>query len=363
MPTPTTQELLQQAENFLDEIADQIATIEPDRNQASAMLEAVTPVRNDLADFLAILQQLINRLIEYQNAFYEPALATPTQKRATLALYGICLEAVPEISLGNGWDNDERVNQAYLAVYNIIKALEHTMYADSDTLGAILQFIQTFGGTRLRIIAGGPCSGAAAITGMLDEQINGTTVSVPVIQLYAAVKDGSEACLPIVGFVHSAANIVHEFGHVLLDLTEGAFYQDWEQVRVNFSRGNLRDSIGIDDGWGSPNNRENRFDSDDFGTECADVNSLCLKFEVERVADLFLYWIYQNLPNLPSGFTFDTQNADSFIADVAEAFQNFLSGGTWTREVSGVPQTLSAQGLVHWITESGTLNQNVECLS
>jgi hypothetical protein len=273
----------------------------------------------------------------YQNAL---GVSDVQAKRSALQnTFRICLEADSSVTVGNGWDKPERVENAYAAVRKIISAIGRELYNGDDVLGA-LQFVRTFKYTRLRLVQLSLQSGAAAST-EFDNDIS-------TIGLFT----GSQG-----NFLHIPENIVHEFGHVLLDQNRGAMYDDWEvNVRLKFT--NTRDAIGVADGWSNPGLRQNSFAASTF-PDCADASVLCQKFEIERIADLFLFWVYQDNPD----YDFDTSNTNSFLRDVAIAMKNFISNEpiSWTRTVSGTTINLMAQGMRHWILTAEALNIITAC--
>jgi hypothetical protein len=261
----------------------------------------------------------------------------------------ICLKVDSSVTVGNGWDLNQRVENAYSAVYRMITTIGNQMFGGDSLLGA-LQFKRTFRGTRLNLVQDVLSTGALAITGISDKVPDPQNQpDTSTINLYTGTTGAD---------IHTSPNIVHEFGHVLLDQNRGAMYLDWENIRINFVSANLRDAIGVNDGWSTPGLRQNTFPATQFSA-CSDPNSLCQEFEIERIADMVLFWVYQGDP----GYTFDINNGNSFIKDAAIAMQNYVTtdGAEWTRTVGGTPIALTSQGTRHWLENAASLNVSATC--
>jgi hypothetical protein len=281
MPTPTTQELLQQAENFLDEIDDRIAAIEPDRNQASAMLVSVGPIRDDLADFINRWEQIITRMNVYVNALTEPT--TEQGYKDALDLFEIILAPVEDLDDTNRWANVQRLQNAYKAVQNTINKIATEFAGGSsptndNKLRAALLFIDVFGGTEFRLEPGSNPDNpnSAASTGII--------ASGPVIYLYLTVGSNTN-------HLHTTENIVHEFGHVLVfrngtDNSEiyKEWYVSWDGDVTHLGIGQyISTPFTPQEGWGS-NAGELQ-------------NTSIVDIEQERLANMFEAFITGYQPN------------------------------------------------------------------
>jgi hypothetical protein len=121
VPTPSTQQLLDEAESFLDAIDAGNSAIQPDRNQAGAMLSAVGPMRTNLANFLTHWQQIRTRMQNYIDALSIPDEIEDYQ--AGLDLFTITLAPSDALNDANRWANPQRLNNAYHAVINIINRI------------------------------------------------------------------------------------------------------------------------------------------------------------------------------------------------------------------------------------------------
>jgi len=314
-------------------------------------LTQLTNAQAALQTYQSQIQAAQTALQPYQDAI---SASTVPQKKDALEnaqKLEICLKADSSVTVGNGWDLNQRVENAYEAVYRMIITIGNQMFSGDSLLGA-LQFKRTFRGTRLNLVQNVLSSGAFAITGIADKVPDPQNQpDTSTINLYTTTTGAR---------IHEAPNIVHEFGHVLLDQNRGAMYLDWESIRLNFNNnGSIRDAMTITDGWLPPDQRENRFEVSEF-PECSTVlGAPCQKLEIERIADMFLYWVYQ----LDSAYKFDTNSSNTYIKDVAMAFQNYVKteGAAWTRTIGGSTINLTSQGMRVWLENAASLNVSADC--
>lgn|GEM_PF-1707287 len=330
MPTPTTQNLLQQAENYLDEIDVRINTTLPDRNQAAAMLEAVIPIRADLADFLDNWQQIIDRMHEYVDALTEPT--TEQGYKTALDLFEILLAPAEDLSDPNKWGNLQRLQNAYGAVRNIIVKIATEFSGGSSPtndhkLHAALLFIDAFGGTELRIepSANPNDPDAAASTDILPRG--------PVIYLYLTVGSNTN-------HIHTVENIVHEFGHVLV-FRNGTYtseiYKEW-YVSWNgtseYGIGEFISNFPNDPtlGWGANANNLQ--------------NTSANEIEQERLANMFEAFV--------TGYDPAINSDDTEERRAAWALYTFMTGECPPTDVNidirpGNPERPCGHGLMYWL--------------
>jgi hypothetical protein len=148
-------------------------------------------------------------------------------------------------------------------------------------------------------------------------------------------------------------------------------YSEWEDIRLLAGEnlncepdpskdpiwiGSISRGFDIDEGW-DVDQRQNKQTLDEFVAlgKCvkptdADICSLnpikdqlCQYLEIERIADMFLFWVYADDPD----YDFFTDSTDSRIASRALALSNFSNGISWTW--NSVP--LTATGFANWIAQ------------
>jgi len=169
--------------------------------------------------------------------------------------------------------------------------------------------------------------------------------------------------------LHTADNLIHEFGHIL-DLrvasVNGNLYADWEAIRIDFSRRTANWCFVQEDGtevYGTSSERgftltegfvdgdtkrQNRQPRSDFSGACGEQltdseicssptladNSLCQEFEIERIADMFLYWVRDY------GFTPAPDRR-------GPAMDAYVNGMTYVRSSDNV--TVAPAGFFSWM--------------
>lgn len=218
--------------------------------------------------------------------------------------FNITLESDSSITSGNGWDKPERVEQAYTAVVRIVNAISQKLYR-GDTIISALQFKRTFGGTHLRLIPL-PITSGAASTNMADRIPDpGNTPDTPVIEMYI----GSDQT-----YVHSAENITHEFGHVIVLRNGGdnsAMYKEWDDSWNGISASGIGQFISPPfapgEGWGSNASRLQNV-----------MPYTGSDLENERIANMFEAWV--------TGYAPAINSSDSREQRAAWALWTFMTG-------------------------------------
>jgi hypothetical protein len=215
-------------------------------------------------------------------------------------------------------------------------------------LKGIIQFIETFGGIELKLdIAPGVDHDNDPNTPLQFPTEYALTQSKDLIILWANPEllaiDEDIRGYPL----HTAQNIVHELGHVFDNRTNSQMYQEWETIRLNFALegGDVLNAIPVETGWDIFANRQNQMDILEFD-DCSSVvtSTVCAKLERERLADMFLFWVYNDTP----GYSFTSDNPSTLLSDFGIALENFTLGGTWTR-TNGTE--LSSSGFLFWLTQ------------
>jgi hypothetical protein len=254
--------------------------------------------------------------------------------RGVLEFIGVVFET----DEGVDWD-DNRLTEAYNAILAIARSLDdNDNTVDVFPLFGAIQFLESFGGTILHLV-----------NGPNPENLNAAATTTPAergIVIYFYTQVGSST-----NHIHTRDNIIHEFGHVVELLTNNSMYNEWEQIRIQFSREGQTVDQGftLDEGWGTDfEYRQNRIPLTTTNPEtgevtynfqdCTDVNSLCQEYEIERIADMFLFWVIAE-------HEFDTQNTRIDIQERALAMENFTRGIGWTRQNGTV---LSSRGFRYW---------------
>lgn len=217
------------------------------------LLGLLEQARTHLVTFSDQLQQVFVKA-DYYNAFSADAIAADKKQQALIDLFGIRFTRTSDkidLSL-------ERIGNVYQAVQDIARKL-----GGEDDLANIFLFIQVFGTVTVELSGKDPeGKGAFAST-----SADGT------IHLYT-----EETSRP-----HTPANIVHEFGHLLV-LRHGGdksgIFQQWDtkfrQAISDFDT-KLGWKNGLDD-------LQNTLGLADFGGETSEL-------ENERIANMFERWI------------------------------------------------------------------------
>lgn len=330
-PVPPTIATLQDAQTDLNTLTDQMQSI---RDDLQAMLDALNPANQ-------------NSLADWRNA---------------LTSFGVTLSVDSSLNFNMEWGKGggERAREACTAVQKIISAIARTLaggssqITDEHRLNAILQFGDTFNNVQLNIIPGHDS----------------------IAETYAKTKDGNEVNLwnnpsPLLAVDESrgyplwtAENLTHEFGHVLQFRAGSNLYTQWTSMRREFGRfincgvdqnGNpdnrpsLLRGFDIGDGW-NIDLRQNRTPLSGFSDcykpqndqELCDDSTqlkkdeLCQALEVERLADMFLFWVFADDPD----YAFSSD-------DRGQALSAFSNGGSWSRGST----SLVATGFLGWIEQ------------
>ncbi|MEZ4671374.1 MAG: hypothetical protein R3E39_26020 [Anaerolineae bacterium] len=270
----------------------------------------------------------------------------------------------------DGWQKDSgiRIKEAYKSVWKIINKIAN-VFADEDNvtvndehkLNAMAQFVASFGNTELRIVAGHSPDIAQiyAIANSTGKIISLYNQPDPLLQ--DDISAGRNYAL------HTAENLVHEFGHVLDFRTGNRMYdEEWSFMRKEFGRliicgtkpngdpdqrSSLLRGFNVNDGW-NIQFRQNKLNLEDFmacyhpsnDTELCDdptqtkKDELCFELEIERIADMFLFWNYSD--DVDYDFTSD---------DRGQTLYAFANGLEWSRGNT----TLTPTGFMGWIIEVG----------
>jgi hypothetical protein len=227
------------------------------------------------------------------------------------------------LTLLSGMKADEgngiRVEEVYGAITAIINKLASEYAAgatvtDAHRFEAILLFQDAFGGVNLILTDG---------SNLVNAQAYATTNSTTSMTLWLdPVPVIEEARISPGVPLHTANNLIHEFGHIL-DIGVG-LYADWEPIRQRFAgvspNACYSDENGdpvftisaekgfeYEDGFQNTDQRENKtpradysdcswsYEYDDIcdnrGSGLPQEYRICQTYEVERVTDAFLYWI------------------------------------------------------------------------
>lgn len=291
-----------------------------------------------------------------------------TDWQSALELFDITLNA-QGLTTSEGWEieNGRRVKEAYTAVYKIIRAIARALAAadevpvdDDYILKAILQFVDSFSGVELRLVAGSDVD-APQIYAITNPNGNPITLyNTPTPLLQTDIDADRDYAL------HTAENLVHEFGHILDFRTGGLMYLDeWFFMRKLFGnfidcgtkpngdddlRSSLLRGFNVNEGWDF-NLRQNKLGLAQFGDcynplddqeLCDDPtqtkkDELCQELEIERIADMFLFWVYSD----DSAYAFTND-------DRGEALRIFANGGSWSRGGT----SLTTTGFLAWIVQA-----------
>ncbi len=312
------------------------------------LLDATISMRDGLVNLGASLQDIVDDLDEYLNALVNPTSSTLTQWQTALDLLQITL-TVSSSGIGGdaGWSRDEdRVKNAYISVYQIISRLSALL--DNDTGQAILLFLDAFGGVSLQLT---------------QERISGQTPYAEtenpggnIIFLYLDPDtERTQADIDRGYIVHTPANIIHEFGHVLVFRSGGnssGIFQEWQNTFWSFIS-----DFDTNQGWAGGAdgsdfkalaNRARRADVVD-GVLTAD------ELENERIANLFQAFILGYQPDIDGN-----QPAENTLPEkqrrAAWAMQSFMTGTCPPSDVHidlTEQTTPCGQGLIFWIIQLG----------
>lgn len=331
-------------------------------NQAGSDLDA-------LVDKFEAIKTHIDTLLSALN----DSQTTLAEWEAALGLFGISLTVATGLDKNTMWgkgispNKGERAREAYTGVTKVIKAIARTYAAadgvpvnDNYRLKAIARFLDSFGGIELRIVAGSDVDQAWIYARTTNQNLL-TIYDHPNPLLQTDIDAGRDYALL------TAENLVHEFGHLLDFRTGGAMYPEWEIIRREFGRfincgelpngeADLRSSLlrgfDIGEGW-NISFRQNRMTLNEF-TDCYNPandeemcddptqtkkDELCQELEIERIADMFLFWVYRDNP----GYAFTSD-------DRGQALQVFTERGHWTRGTTSLTTT-GFSGWIESITE------------
>jgi hypothetical protein len=299
-PTPALTQLLS-AKTSLDQYIAYLdqAMLELRVCDAADGLTQLTNAQAALQTYQSQIQAAQTALQPYQNVLFSgstaitPTNATLQQKQDALTQFDIPLTVISG-SLGSdpGWNrgSSERVSEAYRAVYNIIFRIAEKVFSNDMLLGA-LQFRRTFGGTELQL-AGQRQSGTTPYAETLNP--GGATIFLYIQPTTPPPLRADDITRGWV--VHTAENIIHEFGHVLVfrnGSDNSALYKQW-YVSWNDSTDlgigqYISIPFGPTEGWGgNAGNLQN--------TEVLTGSEL----ENERIANMFEAWSTGYIPEINS---------------------------------------------------------------
>jgi hypothetical protein len=303
--------------------------------------DGLTQLTNAQAPLQTYQSQILaaqTALQPYQNVLFSgstaitPTNATLQQKQDALTQFDIPLTVISS-GLGSdpGWNrgNSERVSEAYRAVYNIIFRIAEKVFSNDMLLGA-LQFRRTFGGTELQLAVQRQ-AGATPYAETLNP--GGTPIFLylqPTTPPPLRADDIARGWV-----VHTAENIIHEFGHVLVfrnGSDNSTAYQEWNSIQIYIS------DFTAELGWG-----------DNFGNLQNDMAGLSgsLK-ENERIANMFEAYI--------TGYQPDINNSDSRERRAGWAMWTFMSGICPPPDVNidqSGQESPCGQGIMSWIQDYG----------
>lgn len=361
----------------IDELNTLKLTIESATNfdiGSLADTDVITQYEALLAKFEGF-QQILLSLLDAVNLDAELTTQEARDARkSAIALFEVTLSVADGLQC-TLWEtnNDERITEVYKAIQKTALAIGREManrdnvaLDDNYELLGVLQFIDSFGGLELRIANG------------MTTDSNGN----PVLPVGYALTENANLILlwddavlrdedTSRGYpLYTAQNLVHEFGHVLDIRTGNTMINEWEQMRQEFgelvycgddetgnpiSKGSATRGFGIQEGWSVFENRENRLDFSDFNcfiptdemvcTDDPNKDTLCTEMELERIADMFLFWVYSDIV----GYQFDINNLETRPQTRANALYAFSHGEEWTRNNI----TLTPSGFLNWVILSG----------
>jgi hypothetical protein len=244
-----------------------------------AQVDVLLQVRSHLNEFIGDLNSLVMLLQE--------ALTIPASQQG-LERFGVALTVGGTLTSAD-WTQD-RLNQAKEAIRAIIAAMSR----DGDWLSGALLFMTAFGGTEIRLTnqerqCDPPTPPEDCITPYAETENPGGRI----IYLYTEPEaDRTQADIDRRYVVHTAANIVHEFGHTLAfrhgsDASE--IYLEWQQIWQLIS------DFNTDLGWANGlESLQNRSTIEDVEAGLIERNEL----EHERIANMFEAWVYNRLPDV-----------------------------------------------------------------
>jgi hypothetical protein len=334
-PEPTNQDLITQAEEALEQLQAWVLQIEDDLEEPVAtLLQSLTPAHDALQSLTGDLQAFLDRLEAYQDALVDPDNSTLQDWEDALELFEIQLTVV-EGGLGpndTGWDKDaERVRAAYKAVYRIISRIADASY-NNDLVAGALQFVQTFGVTTLQLTLH-----------RVDEQ--GIRTSTPYAETqnpggsiiflytdpdpeYLTTPDSNRGYV-----VHTAENITHEFGHVLVfrnGSDNSGIYTEWAGSLTVTGISQYISPFPPTLGWGdNAGNLQNTSEVD---------------IEHERIANMFEAFV--------TGYQPAINSANATERRAAWAMWTFMTGIEPPSDVCiDLTQTVRpvGSGLMHWV--------------
>lgn len=342
MPDPTTQDLITETRTKLDQLIAQVATLQAAINTQipPALTSTLITTRNKLQELITKLQADLDRLEEYQEALLlNPNTATSTQLQAAVELFEITLAPTDSLNDPDKWGKIERLQQAYQAVRAIVTKIATYFLVNSipDTMRGLLLFIDNFGGTEIQLVRGefedSPTS--AASTKMVDR--NG--IQIPVIFLYMAPWDNNNN--PIQNYLHTTANITHEFGHVIVLRNGGdnseiykEWFVSWDGVAGHLGIGQyISPPFPPEEGWG-----------DNAGNLQNTIPFTGSELENERIANMFEAFVTGYQPEINAG--------DSRQQRAAWALWTFMTGAEPPNDVwiDGQQNTRPiGSGMLRWI--------------
>jgi hypothetical protein len=260
-----------------------------------------------LLDAQFSLGELISRLGAIKDKLqpFDTALKGTVSKE-TIAQFGVRITTSEGLA-ADAW-SPERIQQAYTAIINIIHSFASQFFG-GDNLFGLIQFMETFGGVEIQLKEGSDGGGGNYARTSPD----GTIIylyTAPSILLQTDLDrcaaglgkaDVTSAECASAGYtLHSAENIVHEFGHVLAFQLAGEVVSTWDKLRnlLNVPIGETGYSyFETTLGWGQEiiDHLQNRSTyRDDVLTGHMSTTEL----ENERVANMFQALVYQYRPLL-----------------------------------------------------------------
>lgn len=303
--------------------AERIADYEEAEDKLQTMIDSLIPIKELLEGYHNLLEADISR--------------------ETLAGIGVTLTVTGENLTDDNW-TEERIRAAYDAVIAIIDRIADE--SQIDKLFELMIFKEVFGGVTITLFEGNFGDDSYAST-----SDDGNTIFLytqPTVFLESDLERCGERfgienplyadCVSRDFVVHSARNIIHEFGHVLLNrYDESGFFASWDQaIRI------FIDPFDTSDGWTG-----NQFDDLQNNSEQSDVNEgrmSQIQLENERIANMFEAWVLEIEPQINS--------TDPDEARRAWAMWTFMTGDCPPADIN-VP--CSSMGFIDWIKQFGGL--------